>query len=103
MELHDWHSLGYDPASHLVQHADLARQLSYSDVEVQAIQLMAQLMELELPAMLAYCSFPEEWFTEANLYHHDVKQLDTVTLAIDNHIFSAKKAGTIVLFNYSTI
>jgi hypothetical protein len=67
--------------------------MNYSDVEVMAIQLMAEPMELELPAMLAYCSFPEEWFTEANLYHQDVKQFETITLAVDNHVFAAKKAG----------
>ena len=39
---------------------------------------MAEPMELELPAMLAYCSFPEEWFNAANLYHKDVKRLDTI-------------------------
>ena len=74
-----------------MQHAYLQRQMSYSDVEVMAIQLMAEPMGLELPAMLAYCSFPEEWFTEANLYHEDVKQLDTTTLAVDEHSRSRKQ------------
>ena len=69
--------------------------MSYSDVEVMAMLLMAEPMELELPAILAYCSFPEEWFNEANLYHEDVKQLDTRTLAVDEHVFAAKKAGAI--------
>ena len=69
--------------------------MSYSDVEVMAIQLMAEPMELELPAMLAYCSFPEEWFNEANLYHEDVKELDTTSLAVGENVFAVKKAGAI--------
>ena len=56
---------------------------------------MAEPMELELPAMLAYCSFPEEWFNEANLYHEDVKRLDTIVLTVDENVFAVKKAGAV--------
>ena len=91
LELRDWQPQGYDPASHLVQHASLQRQMNDSDVEVMAIQLMAELMELELPAMSAYCSFPEECFTEANLHHEDVKQPHTITLAVDEHVLRSRK------------
>ena len=69
--------------------------MNYSDVDVMTIQLMVGPMELELPAMLAYFSFPEEWFTEANLYHEDVKQLETITLAVDERVYADKKAGAI--------
>merc|ERR1739844_448633 len=52
-------------------------------------------IEIELPAMLAFCSFPEEWFNEANLYHEDVKRLDTIVLTVDENVFAVKKAGAI--------
>ena len=45
-------------------------------------------MELELPAMFAYISFPEEWFTEVGLFHDQVKALDTITLAVDESVFA---------------
>ena len=56
---------------------------------------MEEPMELEVPAMLAYLSFPEAWFTSEGIYFMDVKQLDTVTLAIDEPAFVVKKAGAI--------
>ena len=52
-------------------------------------------MELEVPAMLAYLSFPEEWFTSEGIYFMDVKQLATVILTIGAPAFAVKKAGAI--------
>ena len=49
LELRDWQSQGCHPATHLVQHAYLQHRLSYSDVELKAIQPMEEPMELELP------------------------------------------------------
>ena len=58
LELRDWHSRGYNPASHLAQHACLqTKQISYSGIELRAYQLMEEHMELEVPAMLVYLSF----------------------------------------------
>ena len=95
LELQDWQSRGYDPATHLMQHAYVQHGLSYSDIELKAMQLMEEPMELELPAMLAYLSFPEEWFNECGLYHEQVRALDTITLAGDESVFAVKKAGAI--------
>ena len=76
LELRGWQSQGYHPATIFVQHAYLQHRLSYSDIELQAIQLMDEPMEFELPAMLAYIPFPETWFTEVGLYHEHVKELE---------------------------
>ena len=73
----------------------LQRGLSYFDVELKAIQLMVGPMGLELPAMLAYVSFPEDWCSQAGLYHHDVVHLETVTLVVDEHVPAVKQAGAI--------
>ena len=78
-----------------MHHAYLQYRLSYSDIELKAIQLMNEPMELEVPAMFAYIPFPEEWFTEVGLYHEQVKELETITLAVDEHVFAVKKAGAI--------
>ena len=95
VELQDWQSRGYDPASHLMHHAYLQHGLSYSDIELEVLHLMEEPMELELPAMLAYLSFPEEWPTEFGLYHEHVQALGTVTLAVDRSVFAVRKAGAI--------
>ena len=55
------------------------------------MRLMQEPLELQVPAMLAYLSFPEEWFAEVGLFHEDVKQLDSVVLAFDEHAFAMKK------------
>ena len=78
LELHDWQARGYDSAVHLLLVANIHLKSSYSDVEVQAIHLMQEPLELQLPAMLAYISFPEEIVTESGLYFEDVEQLGTV-------------------------
>ena len=78
-----------------MQHAFILHGWGYSDIELKALQLMEEPMELELPAMLAYLSFPEEWFNECGLYHEQVKALDTITLAVDESVFAAKEAGAI--------
>ena len=56
-ELHEWESTCYHPATHLIRHAHLQRELNYSDIETQAAALMSEPLEVELPAMLAYASF----------------------------------------------
>ena len=78
-----------------MQHAYVHHELSYSDIELKALQLMDEPMELELPATLAFLSFPEEWFNECGLYHEQVKALETITLAVDESVFAVKKAGAI--------
>ena len=90
-----WQSQGYDPAIHLIAHANVERRLNHSDVELQAARLMAEPLELQLPAMLAYLSFPEECFSEAGLQYGDIRQLEHVTLAVDRHVFAVKRAGAI--------
>ena len=57
LDLHNWQPQGYNPAEHLFFHSGSQRSLSYSGVELKAIQLMNEPMEFELPAMLAYMSF----------------------------------------------
>ena len=52
-------------------------------------------LEIQFPAMLAYASFPDTWFTEANIFYEDVRELDSVVLAVDEQAFAAKRAGTI--------
>ena len=94
-DLHDWESNGYDPVVHLVLHSDVSRRLSRSDIEKQASLIMNEPMEIQFPAMLAFVSFPDEWFTEANLFYEDVKQLDSIVLAMDVQAFAAKQAGAI--------
>ena len=95
LELHEWHSHGYDPATHLLMHAHVQRRLAHSDVELQAARLMAEPLELQPPAMLAYCSFPESWFSEVGLTYADIQQLEHVTVEMDQHAFAAKEAGAI--------
>ena len=95
VDLYDWKSTGYDPAVHLILHSDIPRRLSQTDIELRAIDLMNELMEIQLPATLAYVSFPDTWFTEANVYYEDVRQLDSIVLAVDTQVFAAKQAGAI--------
>ena len=45
--------------------------------------------------MLACMSFPDTWFTEANIFYEDVRELDSVVLAVDEQAFAAKGAGAI--------
>ena len=45
--------------------------------------------------MFAYVPFPDTWFTEADLYYEDVRQLDSIVLAVDEQVFAAKKVGAI--------
>ena len=94
-DLHALHSHGYDLAMHVILHSDLKRGLSFSDIELQAMQVMSEPLEIQLPAMLAFVSFPDEWFTEADLFYEDVKQLDSIVLAVDEQVFTAKRAGAI--------
>ena len=65
------------------------------DIELRAIEFMDEPMEIQLPAMLAYVSFPDTWFTEADIYYEDVRQLDSIVLAVDEQAFAAKRAGAI--------
>ena len=96
LELYTWESTGYDPAIHLVLHSDISRRLSRSDIEIQASQIMNEPMEIQFPATFAFVSFPDEWPTEANLLYEDVRQLDSIVLAMDEQAFAAKQAGAIV-------
>ena len=93
--LHAWESTGYDPAVHLILHSNASRRLNHTDIELLAADLMNEPMEIQLPAMLAYVSFPDTWFTEADIYYEDVLQLDSIVLAVDQQVFAAKKAGAI--------
>ena len=45
--------------------------------------------------MLAYVSFPDTWFAEANTFHEEVRPLDSVVLAVDEPVFAAKRIGAI--------
>ena len=56
---------------------------------------MVEPLEITLPAMLAYVSFPETWFSEAGLTHHHVLQLETITLAVYEPAFAVKQPGAI--------
>ena len=73
LELHDWESTGYDPAVHLVLHSCVSCRLSHSDIGLRAAALMRGPLEIQFPAMLAYVSFPDTWFTEANIFYEDVR------------------------------
>ena len=90
-----WETTGYDPAIHLVLHSDVPCRLSHSDIELRAAALMREPLEIQFPAMLAYVSFPDTWFTEADIFYDDVRQLESVVLAVDEHVFAAKRAGAI--------
>ena len=46
--------------------------------------------------MFAYISFPDEWFTEFGLYHEHVKELETITLAVNEQVFAVNHASAIV-------
>ena len=52
-------------------------------------------LEIQFPAMLAYVSFPDTWFSEANIFYDDVRQLDSMVLAVDKRAFAVKRAGAI--------
>ena len=56
---------------------------------------MREPLEIQFPAMLAYVSFPDTWFTGADFYYEDVRQLDSIVLAVDEQAFAVKKAGAI--------
>ena len=45
--------------------------------------------------MLACVSFPDTWFTGADIYFEEVRQLDSIVLAVDEQAFAVKKAGSI--------
>ena len=95
LEVYNLESTGYDPATHLVIHSGMSRMLSRSDIEIQASQIMNEPMEIQFPAMLAFVSFPHECFTEAHIFYEDVRQLDSIVLAMDVQAFAAKQAGAI--------
>ena len=95
LELYNWESAGCDPATHLVLYSDVSRRLSRSDIEIQASQIMNEPMDIQFPAMLAFVSFPDEWFTEVDLFYEDVRQFDSIVLAMDEQVFAAKQAGAI--------
>ena len=81
-ELHNWSNIGYDPTVFIAIHAQSRHGLNHSQTEVLTQRLMTEPLEIELPAMLAYVSLPEELFNEANIYYDDVKSLSTVVLAV---------------------
>ena len=97
LDLHAWESTGYDPAAHLILHSNAPRRLHHTDIELLAVDLMNEPMEIQLPAMLAYVSFPDTWFTEADIYYEDVLQLDSIVLAVDQQVLPLRKLGLLRL------
>ena len=57
---------------------------------------MNEPIEIQFPAMFAFVSFSDVAFTEVNHFYEDVRQFDSIVLAVDEQAFAARQAGAIV-------
>ena len=82
LDFDNWELNGDGPAIYLALYPVASRMLSRSDIEALASIIMNEPMEIQMPAMLACVSFPDEWFIGANIFYEDVRQLDSIVLAM---------------------